>query len=301
SMLAHERLFKEIQKKEILLHCIIHDLSQPLAAMRGCFDCLAAEDSSGRGKRFIEIGKQQTERQEALIREVLHTFADDLKEEMGAVSKPGGSADLLSCAKETVASFTPVFEAKGARIALSSKIDANADWRVGGDESRLRRIFSNLVENALRYAPRDSTVTIGLQEDGAYFRAAVEDEGPGLPPGATPTSMFALLAKGKEDGGKAGLGLYFCRITVERWGRTDGGEAPVAVRGSGQAKGARFWFRLPKASGSAAATLATHRVGSGPPIATPAKPRRRLRLLLADDQDDLRQITSHLLEKDGHH
>src|SRR5262249_24723566 len=36
SKLAHERLLKEIQKKEILLHCIIHDLSQPLAAMRGC-------------------------------------------------------------------------------------------------------------------------------------------------------------------------------------------------------------------------------------------------------------------------
>src|SRR5262249_36856785 len=127
SMLAHERLFKEIQKKEILLHCIIHDLSQPLAAMRGCFDCLEAEDSTGRGKRFIEIGKQQTTRQEALIREVLHTFADDLKEEMGTGSKPGGSADLLSCARETVASFAPVFEAKGAAIKLSSSPETNVE------------------------------------------------------------------------------------------------------------------------------------------------------------------------------
>ena len=46
SLLVHERLLKEIQKKEILLHCIIHDLSQPLTAMRGCFDVLAHETAS---------------------------------------------------------------------------------------------------------------------------------------------------------------------------------------------------------------------------------------------------------------
>jgi signal transduction histidine kinase len=42
SALDHERLLREIQKKEILLHCVIHDLSQPLSAMRGCFSLLAA-------------------------------------------------------------------------------------------------------------------------------------------------------------------------------------------------------------------------------------------------------------------
>ena len=46
SVLEHERLLSEIQKKEILLHCIIHDLSQPLSAMRGCFSLLAAEKFS---------------------------------------------------------------------------------------------------------------------------------------------------------------------------------------------------------------------------------------------------------------
>jgi CheY-like chemotaxis protein len=65
----------------------------------------------------------------------------------------------------------------------------------------------------------------------------VEDQGPGLPKGFGATDAFKLFAKGKEGGGKAGLGLYFCRITVERWGGTIGCEAVVP-------KGARFWFRL---------------------------------------------------------
>jgi len=312
SMLAHERLFKEIQKKEILLHCIIHDLSQPLAAMRGCFECLAAEGGAAKASRFIDIGKQQTERQEAMIREVLQTFAEDLKAEMGTGSKASGGTDLLSCARETVATFSPVFEAKAAAIQLSPKIDAASDWTVVGDESRLRRIFSNLVENALRYSPRNSTVTIDLMEDGASIRAAVEDEGPGLPPGSTPASVFALLSKGKEGGGKAGLGLYFCRITVERWGGTIGCEA----RG---AKGARFWFRLPRpvakkeasapspASSAvlpAAATPLAHAQRAAPPPTSSqaAMPSRgpAMRILLADDQDELRQLTTYLLKKDGH-
>src|SRR5262249_28530100 len=103
SKLVHERLLREIQKKEILLHCIIHDLSQPLAAMKGCFECLALEANSGTAKRFIDIGRQQTEQQEALIREILRTFADDLKAEMASEEGVAEAADLLRSARHTVA------------------------------------------------------------------------------------------------------------------------------------------------------------------------------------------------------
>jgi signal transduction histidine kinase/CheY-like chemotaxis protein/HPt (histidine-containing phosphotransfer) domain-containing protein len=302
SMLADERLFKEIQKKEILLHCILHDLSQPLAAIRGCFECLEAAGGAPRTKRFIDIGKQQTKRQENMIREVLESFAEDLKTEMGTGSKPTASADLLVSARETVAAFSPVFEAQEAQLRLSAEIDAASDWRVVGDPSRLGRIFSNLVENALRYTKRNSTVTLRLEEDGAFVRAAVEDEGPGLPAGVPPASLFALLRKGKDSGGKAGLGLYFCRITAERWGGTVGCE----TRETG---GARFWFRLPRpatwapvvpgATPDQAAEAPARGESEAPPAASQAAPRGGRRVLLADDQPELRQLTSYVLKKEG--
>ena len=47
SLLEHEKLLKEIQKKEILLHCIVHDLTQPLSAMNGVFQSSRARKSSG--------------------------------------------------------------------------------------------------------------------------------------------------------------------------------------------------------------------------------------------------------------
>jgi len=181
SLLVHERLLKEIQKKEILLHCIIHDLSQPLTAMRGCFDVLARETESPGSKRLIELGRQQSERQDSMIREVLQAFAMDIDSAMGAGDASKAAPSILACAAETVAAFAPVFESHGAAIRLDPRVDVTAHWSVAGDKSRLMRIFSNLVENALRHAPKGSVVTIGLEDDGSHVRAFVDDEGPGLP------------------------------------------------------------------------------------------------------------------------
>lgn len=149
-LLVHERLLREIQKKEILLHCIIHDLSQPLTAMRGCFECLALEGGgSPRAKQLVEVGKQQSEQQEEMIREVLKAFSADLQDGM----QSGGGArelpDILRCAAETVEAFTPVFRSKGLIIRLDPRLQGHAAWRVMGEATRLKRIFSNLVENAL--------------------------------------------------------------------------------------------------------------------------------------------------------
>jgi signal transduction histidine kinase/CheY-like chemotaxis protein/HPt (histidine-containing phosphotransfer) domain-containing protein len=318
SKLAHERLLKEIQKKEILLHCIVHDLSQPLAAMRGCFECLDLETATPKGRQFVEIGKQQTVRQETLIREIVQAFAEDLKSTMSSGGSMAGPPDLLKCAQDTVVAFSPMFESKGAAIRMSPKIDLTGDWKVAGEESRLRRVLANLVENSLRYTPRNSTVTIGLDADGCFLRACVDDEGPGLPPGSTPSQVFALFSKGKEGGGKAGLGLYFCRMTVTQWGGSIGCESlPV--------RGARFWFRLPRAAaaeekpqaapfavtstvgvlGSLESTqtggeISKERVAAAVQPVSRRKPASSLRILFAEDQEDLRQLTAYLLGQQGH-
>src|SRR5271163_269167 len=90
-LLVHERLRKEVQKKEILLHCIIHDLSQPLTAMRGCFEILGLEEGSPRIKQLVEVGMQQSEQQEEMIREVLKAFSADLEQGI----EPGGGTAVL--------------------------------------------------------------------------------------------------------------------------------------------------------------------------------------------------------------
>ena len=295
--LVHERLLREIQKKEILLHCVIHDLSQPLSAIRGCFSLLAAENHSAKVNELIEIGQRQCRDQEEMIRGVLQAFSEEIAAQDATAHDPANAPDVAQTAKQVAQDYSAAFAAKGARIQIDPLMDFARGWRVVGDAPRLRRIFTNLVENALRYSSAGSTVTLGVVDEDKVVRAFVDDEGPGLPTGAGAPRLFALLSKGKEGGGKAGLGLYFCKMTVERWGGTIGAE-------NRPERGTRFWFRLPRVTESA--------TGLHPRVAEEAtaagyndpesklKAAGKLRILLADDAPVNRRVTSLLLERQGH-
>ena len=294
ALLDHERLAREIQKKEILLHCIVHDLSQPLSIMHVAMDSLSEESISERSKQFLTLGKHAGDQQETMIRQILRTFSDDLRASLDAGTEGNSSSDLLECARKTMTSLAPTFEAKGVHLAVSSLVDLEAKWLVVAEESRLQRIFSNLLENALRYTPAGRRVAIGVEDEGDFLKAYVDDEGPGLPRDLRPEQIFGLFMKGKQSGGKAGLGLYFCRITVERWGGSIG---CVTL----PEKGSRFWFRLPRASGRTAASP------SDAPDASNLKSAKRnpgivrpLRILFADDQEDIRTLTAYQLKRSGH-
>jgi len=294
ALLDHERLAREIQKKEILLHCIVHDLSQPLSVMHVAMDCLAEEPISAHSKQFLTLGKLASRQQETMIRDILHTFADDLRASLNAGTEENASSDLLECARKTMEALGPTFEAKGVHLTVAPQIDQQAKWAVRAEESRLQRIFANLLENALRYTPTGSRVTVGVENEQEFLKAFVDDDGPGLPQDLRPEQIFGLFMKGKQGGGKAGLGLYFCRITVERWGGSIG---CVSL----PEKGSRFWFRLPRAAAEAAAAQgnAVHSTGEGSGSAQVAV--RPLRILFADDQADIRTLTAHQLKRGGHH
>ncbi len=305
SLLEHERLLREIQKKEILLHCIIHDLSQPLTAMRGCFNLMSLQNLSADLRRMVETGERESNRQEQMIRGILQAFSADLAGQQASTESAPSAADIGAAAQRAVQEFSPAFAEKQIKLQLDPAVDLSRDLIVAGDDSRLDRVFGNLLENALRYSPPNTTVTIGLEEKGKQVLAFVDDQGPGLPKDQSPDQMFALFAKGKDKPGKAGLGLYFCKITVERWGGTIGAE----TRTKG---GTRFWFRLPSAAKTSRDDLNKKTQRSQDALPAPQKaskavtrprldkPARSLHVLVAEDTDENRELVSELLKKRGH-
>jgi hypothetical protein len=305
SLLEHERLLREIQKKEILLHCIIHDLSQPLTAMRGCFSLMSLENLSADLRRMVETGQRESNRQEQMIREILQAFSADLAGQQTSAETAPSAADIAAAAQRSVQEFSPAFAEKQIKLQIDPAVDLARDWIVAGDDSRLDRVFGNLLENALRYSPPSTTVTIGLEEKGKQVLAFVDDQGPGLPKDQSAAQMFALFAKGKDKPGKAGLGLYFCKITVERWGGTIGAE--TKPKG-----GTRFWFRLPRATKDASEAVKKEPSRSVDAQRQPAavsnpttgphreKPVKSLHILVAEDTDENRELVSELLKKRGH-
>lgn len=296
SLLEHEKLLKEIQKKEILLHCIVHDLTQPLSAMNGVFNLLERENLAPAMRKYVKAGERESRRQELMIRGILEAFSGDLAAQQARETSPAEAPNLLACAKQAIEEFSPAFHERQIRLSLGAHADDSRGGRVAGDSSRIDRIFGNLLENAMRYAPKGTTVTIGLENQDSFVLAFVDDEGPGLPPGQRPDQLFALFAKGKAHAGKAGLGLYFCKITVERWGGAIGAE--TRARG-----GSRFWFRLPRATQSTQndATAATRdkSVEKEKPH-THKKAEKSLRILVADDAELNRDLIIELLKKRGH-
>lgn len=292
--LTHEALLREIQKKEILLHCIVHDLSQPLSAIRAAFDCLSAEKISKRSQEFATIGKLASQEQESMIVAILQTFSADLRSALAGTKDTNTSPDLRLSAAAAMTMLRPAFEVKRVRLVLDPKIDQHEVWRVRGEETRLRRLFLNLLENALRYSPAEGTVTVGLERQEGTCTAFVDDEGPGLPEDLNPTEVFSLLSQGKQGGGKVGLGLYFCKVTVERWGGTVGCTS-LSKRGS------RFWFRLPQVIDAPPANLLERNdlaVQKSKPQYIARK--SKLNVLFADDQQQIRTLIVHQLRSRGH-
>src|ERR1700723_1142495 len=296
SLLEHEKLLKEIQKKEILLHCIVHDLTQPLSAMNGVFHLLGGENLPGALRKYVKAGERESQRQELMIRGILEAFSSDLAAQQARETGAYEAPDLLACAKQALEEFSTAFRERHIRLVLGPHAAGSGGWRVVGDASRIDRIFGNLLENAMRYAPKETSVTIGLQEQDGFVFAFVDDEGPGLPPDPRPDQLFALFSKGKTHAGKAGLGLYFCKITVERWGGAIGAE--TRERG-----GSRFWFRLPRVSQSAESKAAAAARGKSVDKERPhshKKAEKSLRILIAEDAELNRDLIIELLKKRGH-
>lgn len=236
--LIYQKVRKENQNKEILVHCIIHDIAGQLSSINCCLALLEFENLTPKGKERLEIARKQYIKQEMLIREILVAFSTEVESLESFAIDIDKAPNILITVQEIIELLSPSFVFNNVQLRLASDIDVTADWKVIGDKSHLERIISNLLENALRHSPLESTTTINLKQDDDYILFTVDDQGSGVPHELEKT-LFKKFVQGQAKSGRAGLGLYFCRITVERWGGSIGYSRLTEG-------GSRFWFRLLK-------------------------------------------------------
>lgn len=138
---------------------------------------------------------------------------------------------------EAVRWHASVARAKNTAVLLESAPEA----MVEADPVRLRQVIDNLISNAVKYSPADSTVTVRVVQEGPRWRISVQDEGPGIAADERDRlfQYFARLSARPTGGEKStGLGLAITRRVVEAHGGTIGvASAPGA--------GSTFWFTLP--------------------------------------------------------
>ena len=234
--LSHLKLTREIQKKEVLLHCIVHDLKQPLNGIVGNLSLLRSLKLSPEKTREVaDRGLAQVRRQVRMIRLVLDVFASELERFEEYHTSPDTAPDAIDCARRVGQDYESAFKQRGVRLVVS--VDEETEARVIGREDLLERMISNLVDNALRHSDRAVELRVVDRDDAV--EVSVLDDGPGVPPELV-DSLFDRFVRGPSSGGLSGLGLYFCRFTVEQWG----GSIRYEPR---EPSGSTFCLRLPKA------------------------------------------------------
>jgi hypothetical protein len=119
---------------------------------------------------------------------------------------------------------------RAAVAGVTCRIEAPAGLTAVADAGRLRQAVDNLVDNALRFAPRDTEIVLFGEMAGAVLVIEVRDRGPGFPPAFVPYAFerFARPDLGRaRDSGGAGLGLAIVQaITQAHGGRAVAGNRP---------------------------------------------------------------------------
>ena len=237
--LEYSRLLKEINKREVLLHCIVHDLSTPLASIKGSLSLLQEDNLvDNEGTNLLNIGLKQVVKMQDLIKDILSTFARDVEPLLPHVVSAEDAPNIVECVSEVATVMKPVADLEKVAVLVDAKELDPSEVQVVADSNRLERVIFNLVENAIRHAPEQSEIRLKVEDRGRSVWTGIADEGPGVEKELKPR-LFQKFARGSSRPGKEGLGLYFCRITVEGWGGNIGYEP----RDEG---GSLFWFELPK-------------------------------------------------------
>ena len=193
---------------------IAHELRTPLAVLRGEIE--AMQDG---------VREVTPEALDSLHFEVLHVgrIVHDLHDlsliESGNIEAERVVLNPLDVLEETVRSFYTRFAQRG--IGIEAKDGCRVE--VAADPDRLKQLFSNLLENTLRYADAPGVLKIDHAVTGEYLVLHFEDSGPGVPEESL-VRLFDRLyrvdrARSRDKGG-SGLGLAICKGIVESFGGT---------------------------------------------------------------------------------
>jgi len=236
NVIAYQRLNSEIQKKEILLHCVADEMSAALANIVTSLRLLEMESNSPRSRELLSLASRATGEQQALIHKVLTVFADELSDLFGQDGEGTNESDLFGLIEKAIAVIAPQAEEKNVR--LTSAVEPVGATRVPLDPRHLELVIVNLVENALGHTSSGGEVVIRADDEDESIVLGFEDDGVAVAPGEV-DDLFSKLEPEIPAAHTAALRLQFCRMMM-----TDcGGEIGGGPRDNG---GNRFWIRLPK-------------------------------------------------------
>ena len=223
------------QLREDLAAMIYHDLRSPLANIISSLEIMSSMlplDQSAPLKSLFDIANRSTERMQRMISGLL----DINRLEAGQQITEKQKSEIKKIVIDAVETIIPVATSK--EITIEQVIEKNLP-KVFVDADIIRRVFVNLLENAVKFSPIGSNIQIGAKKTSVHLLAWVDDQGPGIPIESRQRIFDKFVQLHHDQSIKGlGLGLAFCQLAVQAHGGT------IWVENLPQG-GSRFIFSLP--------------------------------------------------------
>jgi len=226
------------QLKSDMISLMSHELRTPLTSINGFAELLVSDDKVPEESReFLQIISNESQRMSRMIDTFL-TVTQLERADKKAVTKIALRLD--EAARETLVMMQPV--AKKKRIRLVEQGNEHVP-PVAADKSLITQVLTKLLDNAIRYSPERTTVTVSTLLEAEAVRVVVEDRGYGVPQESIDRiweKFYRVARDGQEkDEESTGLGLAFVKEVVEQHGGSVAVESEVG-------RGSKFSFALPR-------------------------------------------------------
>jgi signal transduction histidine kinase len=219
-LLVFRDLSEEIELQELrndMVHMLVHDLRAPLAVVESSLVNIPAFLDEGKGetvRRLVSLSERGIHRVLDLVGDIL----DIARLESGNLKIQPVRSDLPLLLKDAASEIEPL--ASQAGIAIQVSAPSNLP-RVYIDPHIMRRVLSNLLDNAVKFTPDGGSIHLwaaeGLYHPNPIVWIGVSDSGPGIP-AETQKQLFEKFRQFDAPASRragAGLGLHFCKLAVE--------------------------------------------------------------------------------------
>jgi two-component system, OmpR family, phosphate regulon sensor histidine kinase PhoR len=226
------------QLKSDMISLMSHELRTPLTSINGFAELLVLDDKIPEESReFLQIISNESQRMSRMIDTFLSVTQLE-RADKKEVSKIALRLDEL--VRETIVTMQSV--AKKKRIRLVEQANGQIP-PVAADKSLITQALTRLVDNAIKYSPERTAVTVSAVLEADAVRVIVEDRGYGVPAESIDRvweKFYRVARDGQEkDEESTGLGLAFVKEVVEQHGGTVAVESEVG-------RGSKFSFALPR-------------------------------------------------------